>query len=527
MVKIKAPDGTEFELREGQALAQKEDGSYEVVTVREHEGATRKVSEDYKQMFGEIQAAAKEGRVEREKMTAALEDLTATLKEMPRNDPALEPDADPATIRSMDELMDMQVPDDEPEFDWVRRVQREASKCYIDNWVRTVQRRAGVGRGSFSPVESDAYRKFRRYADVVMPDRVNRATIWTPAGSTAGAEWVPTGIAAEYTLAHRLMDDITAMFKSITVPNGVKALQYPCTTSTSVATVRTIPSAGTNPIKAVDNTATAGNPTTGVLDLTPVELETPYYVVDMTEEEDASVSVIQALVEEARTCLTQSWSAAIVNGQTTDQATFDAALATGLAAAGNGYAAAAANYGVRDYAIYYLADQNSDYSVQSGGGVALTPDVVYSAWKKMGNFGMDIGKRGAGQGIALFLPPKAFFDLMTHDDLAKFINFGPQASLPSGAISQFMGINIVPCASIPLTHTDGIINATSANNTQWSAFLCNLSRWRVGVKKNAEVRLIDSPGERAMNIRGFARHGIGYYPPATDTHTVAIVDIAP
>ena len=99
MGKIKTPDGQEIELKKGEALAQREDGKWEVIKPKQVEGATRTVNEDYKQLLGEVVTAAQEGRVEREKMVTALNDLTAAVGKLPRNDPAMEPDAPPHARR--------------------------------------------------------------------------------------------------------------------------------------------------------------------------------------------------------------------------------------------------------------------------------------------------------------------------------------------------------------------------------------------------------------------------------------------
>ncbi len=456
--------------------------------------ATEQMADQASKDLHELTAATREGAVSLDRFTEALGDITK-LRQKTSNimDGSGGAQYDPADAMSYTELMEM---------DTVSDKHGEIKRLNDKVWFELGAKKAwALKKDQPAPSVEDcpSYRLLK----------LATGDVWNPATSGSGADWAPTGISSQPGELFRLANSVVGLFPRVTIPMGVKSWEIPIPVTASSVSVSG-GATGTAPIAPIDTTAAVTNPDTGVITLYPAKHETDYLVTSIEEVEDATVAAVQVLVDEAGNALSDAWESAIINGQTSADAGLDAG--NGPSAA-NGYAGADTTdirAGLRVYCVV-----RGGVMEDAGNGV-LGIDHFENAWSGMGKFGL------SGDVVAIF-PPKGVYDMVKATEIRP-ADAG-LGTIRAGAFGLApYGIPVFVSDHLPTnSNASGVVDAATTDRSV--ALIVNTSRWRVGVKRDYDIKIHDQGLEDVVHVRGWARHAIGWAPPNTDTHTACIYNI--
>ncbi|MDP6460281.1 MAG: phage major capsid protein [Gemmatimonadota bacterium] len=357
-------------------------------------------------------------------------------------------------------------------------------------WKDMVSRTlAGIGRKAYGGMASlPEYRRLQA---------LRKKDTWLD--TTSESDWVPTGYSSEFVDFARVQGGVAAAFPQITIPDGMQVMEVPglavAATVAPVAETLAYPTAG---YPTITNRAT---PEAGKLTLTPSK-QSGYAAFSMEMLEDAAIPMMDMARTELTAALTSSWDSAIINAQGTNDSNLDAALGPKDA---NGIYASP--YGLRYYGLVTKANTTA------GGAADLSSDVVQSARVSMGKFG------AKATDLRLIMSPEAYLGLLGDDDVVTVDKYGAAATIVTGELGKIFGIPILVTDTISATLDTG--GKEHASQTTTCAILANVTRWRVGVKRNIELRVVPAPAHDSMFIYGFARHAFSTM--GTDDKSVAIV----
>lgn len=532
-VVLVGPDKREYELEPGQALEVFKDDDGKVVRcrvqkVKKRDGAQVETDWEYGKLLYDMTEGIRSGNIAQENMTKAIGELVQHQKRHGRiSDPLDDPMMDSLDARNYGELIE------EPATnDWARAVQRAHDKLYVRAQARTMRalaRKEGIPHIRSMP-------EFKRWAHVIqngpmdvkdedvdslvtrqwgpvvrMAAMERAAGAWDPNTVGAGQELTAVGVSRTFMSVHRLMADSVSAFQRIEIPRGVRMLEIP--TFTSVAAVRVVAATGagaTGGPWAPQGTQTPNNPTTASMILNPKKHATDPIAINVEESEDATIAVVDAGSAESFLAMAHAWESAVFNGQANNDGTLDGA--NGPLPANNYAQSATVNIGIRRFCFANPTTHTQD----AGGGDATITDFE-NWWEKMGRFGITGQNR-----VAAFFSPSLFYDMVRDANIRSADIAGPIATLPNGALTRLYGIPIYITGEYPAVDATGKVNATPANNTFSTACMVNLDRWKIGVARDVELRVLEPALEDVIQMRAFARHAIAYAPPATDTIAVTL-----
>jgi hypothetical protein len=254
------------------------------------------------------------------------------------------------------------------------------------------------------------------------------------------------------------------------------------------------------------------SPATAVLSLVPKKHGSDILAANVEEIEDATIAVVEALSSEAFTAMGKARENALINGQSTGDATFD--IGNGPLPS-NGYATSVTvGIGLRKYGKTTAALQYDAL----GGDMTLAD--FQSAWEKMGNMGVNDGLNSVG-----FIASAAiWYDLIKDPALSSVAIAGPIATLPRGALMPIYGIPVFASSECPNVKSTGVIGDGTSLNSTFGLFV-NRNRWRTGVARDVELRILEPALEDVLQMRTFARHCVGYSPPITDPSVVLVINV--
>lgn len=539
MLTLRTTDGKEFEVGPGEALGWYACGKCDhcragnddeclslvprITTYRESRGVTYTPSDDFKQLLSEQITATREGSLTIENLAKAMMDLAKRQQASPHHDPFYDPGMD-----SMDSADYAELIENEPTNDWARAVHRAHDELYINLQCRWMLARASRRA---APVLQNM-REYKRWRHVLtsggwpVSDEdvtnitrgcflplVTRANTWEPGSAGAGAEFAPIGVSRTLIGVHRLRTNIVSAFPRVTIPRGVKRLDIPTlTSSTNIRVVAATTGAGPFPPQS---TATQTNPATAVLTLIPKKHGSDILTVAVEEIEDATIAVVEALSGDAFAQMGKARENALINGQSTNDATFD--IGNGPLPS-NGYAdSTTVGTGLRKWA------HANSHTYDAGAGDMSLGDFE-AGWEQMGDFGVNDGANSVG-----FLSSSAiWYDLIKDPALAAVSIAGRIATLPAGALMDPYGIPTWVSDQCPNVKNTGVIGDGTGLNFTFGIFV-NFGRWRTGEARDVELRVMEPQLEDVLQMRTFARHCVGHAPPTTDSHTVLVynVDKAP
>lgn len=416
--------------------------------------------------------------------------------------PSLE--ADPVEASSLAELVSM-----EPVNDWHREVCELNDKVYFQHQaLKAIRHKKGL-----APPRVDECKDWARLK-YTLGKSIQFANIWNPATATGGAEWAPTGVSSMRIDPVSIAGPVAASLPRYVVPNGMQALRVPVNVVTLGGTLEAQGSVATAPLAAVDTSATAGNPLTGYMEFIPITYRTPYLVTAVEEVEDATVSVVDALVSAAQYMIRRQLDFAIINGQTADDLGLDVANSPNGYDVANGYATGDKNAGFRVYGIATNAN-TTDCS-----NAAFSVALLASGRASMGIYGADPSS------LALYGSPKVVYDLIA-DTRVSPVDSGLQ-SIRTGTVARVFGIDVIMTEEEPACLATGKVGASANNFT--CAQLVYTPWWGVGMKRDMQVKVWPSEGADTINVRGFARHGVSWAGPASSPSAdivAAFINIAP
>jgi hypothetical protein len=390
--------------------------------------------------------------------------------------------------------------------DWEEEVQDANNKLYIQMELHKIRaRRDGVAPPKWEELSfSKPYERLLHSGPTTVRATAN---MYSPGGSGSGIDWAPIGIASNVIDFFRVATGVVASLPRIDMGSGTRRMDIPVLGSSTAVTVL----AASTGDAAIQGAETISNPDTLIMILQPFKHATSYGGTSVEEIEDSTVNIVATLAMELGTMLAHGHESAVLSGQVSG-ATDDA---TNFPGGHVGYGTATTMDGLRPYGITVNANTTSSF------GAAFDLDAFETLWGSLGNFG------GRPSDLAFICPVKVMIDLMSDAAVRSMNTMGPTGTLPTGTIGFVHGIKIIPTMEIPLTDTNGVVHATAGNNTQQSALMVNTTRWRVGFKRNMEIKIQDRPLTDEVVLRGFARHAIGHAPPQTDDHVAVAIDIAP
>ncbi len=473
---------------------------------RERDASGRK-GEDYWQLAHETFRTVKDQNVELHNKLAAIQEQLDAQDKLPVIDRGISASGLPnSEVRSIHDLQRYT-----PDTDWGRDVVRQADRAFFAKRFAQCVRNMRIAKGEYqgpAVVEWDEIESAKAYERTLRSGPVHvRADIWNPDTTGEGGEWAPVMVSSRRVDFFRIQNRVAAQFPRVELSEGTKELHIP-TIAGVVALSRADAQSGST-VPAFEGQA-VNNPTTGVIELRPDKAQTPIGGISMEEVEDAAVDTIMALTDEYAAALADGQESGIFNFQPNNDAGLDATF--GLAV-NNGAADGDANGGLRLYG-HHLNQNETDV-----GGTALTLTEFEEAWASMGKFGVDIPN------LRFFPSVKAYIDLASDSDVRAVNVMGPGlATLPTGTLAFVHGIPIVPTSQLPLTNASGVVVASP---TQEVAMLVHVGRWRIGVKRNIQIKVWELPSQDMVAVRGFLRHAIGHAPPDTENHVAYLINIAP
>lgn len=387
-----------------------------------------------------------------------------------------------------------------PVNDWHRELQAANDQGCVEAF-------AEMGLRAFKKRAMPTPDEFGKMPGIKRARRLLRANIWHPSVAGAGAEFVPTGFSSILTDIHRLPVRLLGAIQQIPIPDAVGQLNLPAHTSGGPSQVTIDAWANSATVPSPEGTTAASLPATGYVQLKPV-VHKRVLATRLEEIADASVPVIQALINAAQMDLMEAWEGAIINAQTTDLAGMDVTFGPPYA---NGYVAAG-SAGLRMHGLTI----SSAFLDSAGAVFSLT---LFETMRQ----GMGFLATQPDE-LAFVGRAQPYYNLLKDPKIQPLYSFGAQATLPRGAIDAVYGIPIYVSKQMPLVNGSGVV-ATSGN-TQGCAVMFNRTRWWVGVKHSIEIRLLDLVGSYGVALYGFARHAVGYVPPNTDKSAFYLYDIS-
>ena len=525
---LRGPDGTEYPVGEGQALAIGDPGDdgkqrAEVVDIVEHEGAKAVVSEEVRKMLHDQVELVRSGTADQANLMKSLQDILAMNqsqnRQAPVNGGAFAAVSDSLDAKTYEELIDRPATND-----WTEEVQRLHDRAYLRYQARVAiarckelpaprfedthegkQWRSVVQSGPW-PIDDAGLKRAQRTFEMT-----TRAAgdVWAPSDTTQGGNWAPTGVSRQFIDGHRLQTDLVSAFPRVEIPRGVQQLNIPTLTGTATVTISSAITGATAADFDPQSTVAPITPSTGVMVLKAAKHATSPMGANVEEIEDATLAVIDVLVAEGFAAMAKAQESAILNG---DIVTSGVDTTLGPAPA-NGYASAAdVGVGLRPYAI------NNSHLSDFGGG-NLTKSGVLGLLRTMGKFAINDGSNN----VAVVLSPKCWFDLLDDPHMTSMDIVGSLATLPTGALTRIFNAAIYVSNEMPDVLSTSA-KVTGSNDSTWCQGV-NLNRWRVGASRSAEVRILGAALTDAVLLRHFARHAIGHAPPLTDATTVTAYNI--
>lgn len=342
---------------------------------------------------------------------------------------------------------------------------------------------------------------------------VRRADIWNTATSNEGQEWAPIGVSTQRIDLARIQARVPALFPQVPI-RQMRSMYVP--TIAGAAAVRVMSQFAGTTAPQYPGTQTPNNPTIGQMQITPIKHATDPAFINMEMLEDSPTAVLEGLQMEVAQALAHGWESAILNGQTTaDAANLDGA---------NGPVAAAGSYNaIRYYGVVTNAN------TRDAGGGACGYDDWAAALASMGIFGLKNSNNQQGNTVAI-LSPKCIFDITADSPgginnlVGSYAFFGPGNPLPVGTVTMLNGVPIIPTMNWPAMLATGKVGASSNNFT--GGAIVDVTRWKVGVAREIEVKTVPFELDDAIGVRGFSRHGLGSAPPTTDKHVAIIRNVA-
>jgi hypothetical protein len=320
-------------------------------------------------------------------------------------------------------------------------------------------------------------------------------------GSTAGDEWVPTGMAAE------LWQD---MFLASRVGGTLSPIDMP----TDPFDDPLAPTSGTWR-KGTSNTAiTAQDVTTAKSTLTSTE---QVYEVDWAYDldEDAIMAVLPSLRTELARSGAEQIDNFILNADSTDANTGNI-NSDDANPADDSYYLTNGQDGIRHL---FLVDNSAQ---TANTNAVLTDALLVAGIGRLGKYAADVSN------LAIVTDPKTYVYMLSLTNVATMDKFGPNATILTGQLANYMNIPVIASASMALTDQDGKYTTTSpsSNDVYGSIAIYHRNMWRLGFRRKLLIEVDQLIQKRQfIMVVSFRIAVAARGTRSTATHTAGLHDI--
>ncbi len=299
-----------------------------------------------------------------------------------------------------------------------------------------------------------------------------RLKSFSSVGSTAGAEWVPTLISANYVPEYELQFLAEGRMKQLALASS----PYDLPIQTSVTKARKI---------AQSTGITDTNFATDKIRFTPIK-SAEYYIMPEELNEDSAVDIMPVARDEVIRAQIRAWEAAIINGD--DDGTH---IDTDTQALGADIAEKFCK-GLRRQALANSA--TTDFS-----NAAVTDANLRLMRSRMGKFGVDPSQ------LLWIVGPQLFTQFLSLPTVATVDKFGPMATILKGALAAYQGIPIIQSQYMREdVNASGIY--TDGNVVRGALLLVNTTRWYVGTRRPIIVKMqVDLPSQDRWLMASYQR----------------------
>lgn len=348
-------------------------------------------------------------------------------------------------------------------------------------------------------------RNFIRRAYALEPERVKAPSkeleaevqkALSATGSTAGDEWVPTGMAAQLWADAFLSSRVVGAVNRIAMPTD--PYDSPLVT---IGTWR----------KGTSNTAaTASDPTTGKSTLTSTEQVLDFsWSYDL--DEDAVVAEMPAFRAEVARDAAEQMDRFLMNADSTNAATGNINL-DDADPADDSYYLSNGQDGIRHLYIVDNTGQSTDINT------TLTDALLRAGIGRLGKYGAMTDR------LAIVTNPKTYvLSMLSLTNVVTFDKFGPNATVLTGQLGSYGGIPVIPSAAVELAEDDGKLSTTGSNNDEGQIAIFHRDMWRVGFRRELLIEVDRNIQKRQFIMVASFRIAVGCRGTrASQTHTAGI-----
>lgn len=110
--------------------------------------------------------------------------------------------------------------------------------------------------------------------------------------------------------------------------------------------------------------------------------------------------------------------------------------------------------------------------------------------------------------------PATYHTISALDAFRAVNEYGPDATILRGEIGSIFGHPVIRTLAVGLTEADGKVSATAANNTKGQIVLFNRNGFKVGIKSDTQISLVNKPDMDQLALVARIRMGLGRYAPS-------------
>ncbi len=338
-----------------------------------------------------------------------------------------------------------------------------------------------------------------RPASAALLDVIKRAEGGTVVG--AGAEYVPTGMAAQLWIDMFLQSRVVANLQRIAMPTNPFDLPLGWGVLAWRKGSRNVQSTPQDPTTAK-----------GTLTATEQVMEVDW---DYTLDEDSVIAIMPTLRTELVREGGEQMDAFVLNADKVTAATGNVMSDDGAPAA-DAYWLADGQDGVRKLYLVDATGQSSSINA------TLTDTHMLAMFGRAGKYASDPSK------LLMVCDAKSYLNgLMGIPNVRTREKYGDAATVVTGELAQFGGVPVIISESMPLAKVNGKVSVTPANNTFGQIALINRDMWRVGFRRELLVEIDrDIKKRQFVMVVSFRMALASRGTRASSTHTAGIHGIA-
>jgi len=124
------------------------------------------------------------------------------------------------------------------------------------------------------------------------------------------------------------------------------------------------------------------------------------------------------------------------------------------------------------------------------------------------------------QDLVYVMDPATYHAVSALQGFRAVNEYGPDATILRGEIGSIFGHPVVRTMAVGLTEADGKISATPANNTKGQIVLFNRNGFKVGIKSDTQLSLVQKPDMDQLALVARIRFGLGRYAPSGSASSI-------